>query len=163
MWLWESIYVCLSLHRWDKPDEVSARGERDADAGNRVWERRMSGKERKTAAIASASEWESKKARERESGKTEKERGLDVAEGRKEGTRRRSGLTGRQLLSPAWNIVFHARHGAYARITTRRLMSALPTASINSGVDARRFLGGATDTVEIKRYLDYDFRNYNLH
>lgn len=32
-------------------------------------------------------------------------------------------------------------------------MSALPTAwpSINSGVDARRFLGGANDIVETKR------------
>lgn len=37
-------------------------------------------------------------------------------------------------------------------------MSALPTAwpSINSGVDARRFLGGVTDIVETKR----DERNY---
>lgn len=142
--LYVYIYVCLSLHRRDEPDEVSARGERDANAGNRMWKRRTSDKERKTAVLASAS----KRAKEREllSWRWRKE-------GRKEGTRWRSGLTGRQLLSPAWNIVFHARHGAYARITTRRLMSALPTAwpSINSGVDARRFLGGATDTVETKR------------
>lgn len=36
-------------------------------------------------------------------------------------------------------------------------MSALPTAwpSINSGVDARRFLGGATDTVETKWHEEY--------
>jgi len=60
--------------------------------------KKKDGKERKTATTASASERasEGEKARERE-----RERDFDEDEGKKEGARRRSGLTGRQLLSLA--------------------------------------------------------------
>lgn len=129
------IFVFASVRQ----TQVSARGKRkrDIDIGNRTRERGMIWRRKSS----DDSEYEKRRKRKKERRRNrERQRREKDREG---GARRRSGLTGRQLLSPTWNIVFHARHNAYARITTRRLMYASPTAwpSINSGVDAHEISG----------------------
>lgn len=131
-WLLEAIY--LSFRIGERQIQVCARGaekERHRHIGNRIQERGMIWRRKNNS---DDSECEKKRKRKRE---------RDREGGGGGEARRRSGLTGRQLLSPTWNIVFHARHSAYARITTRRLMFASPTAwpSINSGVDAHEISG----------------------